>query len=79
MILIHSKKKPKMYASIKQSYCIISMLTIFLFAIIPKAIIADIPLGDQHCGDPKCLGRYKYENIVIYYFLISLLLARIIS
>ena len=37
---------------------LISMLLIFiLWAVVPKMIEADIPLGDQHCGDPKCLGK----------------------
>ena len=44
----------------KSSMNIISMLVTFMVcAAVPKTILADIPLGDQHCGDPKCIGTFK--------------------
>ena len=52
-----------MKISVKTSMNIISMIFTFMVcAAVPKTILADIPLGDQHCGDPKCIGKFKYHK-----------------
>ena len=38
---------------------LISMMFAFILisVVIPTIVIADAELGEQHCGDPNCLGK----------------------
>ena len=42
-----------------------SMYTIFIICVmLAKVVMADVEIGEQHCGDPNCLGKIFITFII---------------